>query len=60
LDALDLSKAARLVTKCIIHGADKEDLFLFLAQRHGLYINVRRKRNEKDSPTKYLPVDNFL
>jgi hypothetical protein len=30
------------LTKCIIHGADKEDNVLFFAQRHGLYIDVGR------------------
>lgn len=31
---------AQQPTKCIIHGADKEDICFIFAQHHGLYINV--------------------
>lgn len=31
---------AHPLTKCIIDGADEEDIFFIFALPHGLYINV--------------------
>jgi hypothetical protein len=39
-------------TKCIIHGADKDEVCFIFAQHHGLYINVVESRfstNRKQS-----------